>query len=134
MVVRHAFLAGRVTALGSLDAAAAAASIAGCDVLVQPYPGGINARRGSAMAALGLGRAVVTNAGDWSEPIWHTSGAVELASSARLGAACRLLLNDPNRRQDLGRRAAFLYQTRFALEHTIRTVRDVGAALPAAAG
>jgi hypothetical protein len=84
------------------------------------------------MAALAQGRAIVTNHGTWSEPIWRASGAVELVPCERTGAAGLALLNDPDRLVELGRRAASLYRQRFALEHTIRAVRAVYADLPAA--
>jgi glycosyltransferase involved in cell wall biosynthesis len=132
LVDQHPSLADRVTATGPLEASAAAAHLAGCDVLVQPYPGGITSRRGSAMAALAQGLAVITNSGEWCEPLWHTSGAVELVAFDGMGAACVALLNDPKRRAELGRRAVELYQARFSLEHTVRAVRALPVPSPMA--
>lgn len=134
-VSRHPALSGRVTATGALEAPAAAAHLACCDVMVQPYPGGINSRRSSAMAALAQGRAIVTNPGEWCEPIWRTSGAVELVPCARLGAMSLSLLNNPEQQSEVGRRGASLYQACFALEHTVRAVRTMTiASLAAIAG
>lgn len=133
LVDRHEALAGRLTATGPLEPLAAAAHIASCDVLVQPYPDGISSRRGSAMAALAQGRAIVTNSGQWCEPIWHASGAVELAPFDGMATACVALLHDPERRAELGRRAAELYRAHFSLEHTVRSMRAVHPALPTAA-
>jgi glycosyltransferase involved in cell wall biosynthesis len=123
-------LVGRLLVVGELDAAKAACHIAACDVMLQPYMGGINSRRGSAMAALALGRAVVTNEAEWSEPFWRTSGAVAVAPAGGLAAAVRALLDDESRRVDLGRTAAALYRSSFAIEHTIRQLRQTVPAFP----
>jgi glycosyltransferase involved in cell wall biosynthesis len=120
---RHAALRGHLTATGALDAASAAVHLAACDVLLQPYPDGISTRRGSAMAGLALGRPIVTTDGPSSEQVWHTTQAVVLTTPSTLAAAVVELLNDPRRRSELGHRAAALYHSSFAVEHTIRALR-----------
>lgn len=128
---RHPNGADRVTATGILDPGAAAAHVAACDLLVQPYPDGISSRRSSAMAALAQGCAVVTTSGHATEPIWRESDAVDLVPVDQLGAAALTLLGNSPGRRALGRRAAHLYREHFALEHTVRALRTIwSAALP----
>jgi glycosyltransferase involved in cell wall biosynthesis len=120
---KHPVLANRLTAPGHLEAAAAAAHVAACDVLVQPYPDGISSRRTSAMAALALGRPVVTTDGHLTEPLWRATRAVAVAPPDQLASATLGLLADPDGRAELGRRAADLYREQFAVEHTVRQLR-----------
>jgi glycosyltransferase involved in cell wall biosynthesis len=117
-------LTARLTTIGELDARAAGRHIAGCDVMLQPYPDGISSRRGSAMAALALGCPVVSTEGEWSESIWRASAAVALAAPDDLASAVLQLLRDTPQRTQLGRRAAALYQERFSVEHTIAALRS----------
>ena len=82
------------------------------------------------MAALSLGRPVVTTQGHLSEPFWSESSAVAIAPADELATTVLRLLADPARRAELGREAANLYRSRFAVEHTIRLLRE---SLPAPA-
>jgi glycosyltransferase involved in cell wall biosynthesis len=124
---RRPALAGRLTATGVLDTESAAAHLAACDVVLQPYPDGICTRRSSAMAALALGRPIVATDGRFCEPIWKTAAAVQLAAPDALAPVVVALLDDAPRRAALGRHAAALYRSHFAVEHTIRAIRDVNA-------
>jgi glycosyltransferase involved in cell wall biosynthesis len=119
----HPELAGRLVATGPLDARAVGAHIAACDVLVQPFPDGVSARRTSLMSSLALGQPVVTTAGHLTEPFWCATGAVAVAALDTLADATLALLADAPGRAELGARAAALYRARFAVEHTIRLMR-----------
>lgn len=125
---RHPDLAGRVFATGGLPPRGAADLIAGCDLLLQPYPDGVSARRTSAMAGLALGRPVVANPGVLTEPIWAETDGVVLAPSpdaAAVAAAAEAVLGlPPAERADLGRRAASFYRDHFSLEHTVTRLRS----------
>jgi glycosyltransferase involved in cell wall biosynthesis len=125
---RHPALGGRLTATGTLDGDSVAAHLTACDVLLQPYPDGICTRRGSAMAALALGRPIVTNAGRFCESIWHTASAVALAAPDALAETVLELLADGPRRDELGRAARALYRAHFAVEHTITALRRMDTA------
>jgi glycosyltransferase involved in cell wall biosynthesis len=119
---RHPELAGRVLALGGQPADTLAATLKACDVLLQPYPDGLSTRRGSAMAGLGLGVPLVSNAGPATEPLWHGSGALALAPEpmgAAVEAAAEALLSAPETWPALGSRAADFYTERFSLAHTL---------------
>jgi glycosyltransferase involved in cell wall biosynthesis len=122
----HPNLRGRVHASGSLPGEEIAAHLASCDVLLQPYVDGVSSRRGSLMAGLALGLAIVTNQGRLTESLWQTSQAVRLVpafSAPLLVAATESLLANPASRVELGRRAAELYRERFTLARMIQTLR-----------
>jgi len=114
----------RLGVRGELDERALGAHLASCDVLLQPYPDGISTRRGSAMAGIALGLPLVTTEGHLTEPLWRNSGAVAFAAAPALADAVQDLLADAPRRAQLGRRASALYRERFAVEHTIRLLRQ----------
>lgn len=123
-------LHGRLMAAGGLEPCVLSRHLQVCDVMVQPYPDGVTARRGSTMAALAHGRPVATTDGHLTEGLWRTSGAVALAPSADAGALIRevmRLLEDEDGRLALGSRGRHLYRQRFDISHTI-------AALMAAVG
>jgi glycosyltransferase involved in cell wall biosynthesis len=126
LLARHPSLADRITATGTLDPTATAEHLAACDMLVQPYPDGVTTRRGSVMAGLALGAAVVTNVGELTEALWAETGAVSLARGADpsgiIGCA-DALIRDPARRHALSQRARALYRERFAVERTVEILR-----------
>ena len=112
--------APRVKATGVLTLEAAAQAMRRCDVMVQPYPDGVTARRTSTLAALSLGLPVVTNAGHLTEDFWKDCGAVLLAPSADgrlVGESAAALLTDSIGRASLAVRAKDFYDRRFAPRH-----------------
>ena len=117
----------RCVASGELSEEAVAAHLAACDLLIQPYPDGISARRTSAMSGLALGVPTLTTQGALTEPIWPAEGAVVLAPAgdfkcmANLGSA---LLNDSVERVELAKRGQRLYQSRFCVENLIQRLRS----------
>jgi glycosyltransferase involved in cell wall biosynthesis len=118
-------LADRVSATGDLPPGAVAAHLRACDLVLQPYPDGVSARRGSVMASIANGVPVVTNLGPLSEPLWP-GGAVAAAPDPDPAAIARLaarLLAGPAVLANLGRRGAALYRGTFALERTIARLR-----------
>lgn len=117
----------RVTAADSLDLAAVAEHLAACDVLVQPYPDGISARRTSSMAGLRLGCAIVTNAGWLTEPFWSGSKAVRLVptpGAAALAVAVCDLLDHPAEQAALRTTAAAYYAEHFSPGRIIQALRS----------
>jgi glycosyltransferase involved in cell wall biosynthesis len=123
---RHPELRGQIRATGFLPPDATTAHLAACDLLIQPYPDGVTARRGSAMAALALGRPLVTTDGELSEPLWRQSAAVGLAaagSPAALLDAAEAILNDARRREELGERGRAFYRDHFSPQRLIATLR-----------
>ena len=123
---RHPHLAPRLHALSGLAAEDVARHISACDVMLQPYPDGISARRTSAMASLANGRPVITTSGRITESLWAASGAVVLTpdgDAAAMTRATKRLLSDAAERQRLSATAHALYQSRFDLRHVVAGLR-----------
>lgn len=128
---RHPRFRSRVHATGTLVDREAAAALAACDLLVQPYPDGVTTRRTSVMAGLALGVATVTTDGVLTEDIWRGSGAARLAPAAEVNAlrdAALELLRDANLRAHQGRAGRQVYETHFSMDRTVeRVLRPAGA-------
>lgn len=125
-IAKYPEFAERVVATGVLGEAETSYAISACDVMLQPYPDGVTTRRGSLIATLAHGRAIVTTAGTLTEPLWNESRAVEMAPVAdidTLATAAGALLDDPGRRERMGQAAAALYRDRFDWRHTIAALR-----------
>jgi hypothetical protein len=119
-------LRGRVHGTGRLDAPAVAACLGGCDLLLQPYIDGVTTRRTSTMAGLINGRAILTTTGHLTEPVWAENGAVAMVGandSKPFVAAAIHLLDAEGERAALGARGERTYLQRFALPHTVRSLR-----------
>jgi glycosyltransferase involved in cell wall biosynthesis len=126
MADRHPELRSQLHATGALPAEEIAPHLATCDVLVQPYPEGVTARRTSLMAGLALGVPCVTTLGEASEPIWEGSRAVAHApvgDDRALAGCVETVLAKPELRRTLGERSVRLYQDHFSLERTISGLR-----------
>jgi glycosyltransferase involved in cell wall biosynthesis len=127
----HPSLAGRLFATGRLAEGDISHHIAACDLMLQPYPDGISSRRTSAMVALSHGRPIVTTTGWLTEPMWAETGAAVLVpvdDPRALAAAAAAMLFDVSQRDELGRRAAELYDTRFHVRHSVSALRSLNAA------
>jgi len=119
---QHPRLSHRVHATGELGADDVANHLAACDLAFQPYPDGINSRRGSAMASLALGVPVVTCQGRFTEPIWKISNAVFLAAdetASSLSGAVRIALASSEQLLETGARGKALYESTFSLQNTL---------------
>ena len=120
-------LAHRIVATGDLASSDLSLHLQACDLLIQPYADGISTRRGTAMAAMAHGVPLVTTSGQLTEPLWEGSGAVLLSPAGDHTALLReaeRLTADERLRARLLATAQRLYRERFALEHTIRTLRE----------
>jgi len=107
----------RLRALGRVDEVRAAEAVVACDVLLYPFPDGVSTRRTSVMAALALGKAVVTNHGDNTEGLFERERCVALVSSeGELSTRVTALLADPEAQQRLGVRARAVYAERFSID------------------
>lgn len=112
----------RVIATGELAPPDAAAAIAACDVVVQPYPDGVTTRRTSVMAPLALGVATVTSSGFLTEPIWSEGSPVRLAPAGDADAhadAVGTLIRDAGARSELASRGRALYDAQFSIDRTV---------------
>jgi glycosyltransferase involved in cell wall biosynthesis len=119
----------RLDGTGALPAVDVSRHLAACDLMLQPYPDGVSARRTSVMAALAHGKPVVTTDGALTEPIWREAGAVSLrpaADPAALGGEVARIATDPAGAAQLASRGLSLYESRFALRHTIAALTGSG--------
>ena len=124
---KHPNLAQQVHATGALSSEDVSRHISACHAMLQPYEDGVSGRRGSVMAALAHGVAVVTTIGKATERCWVESQAVKLAKvgdiSGMVEAVKSLLANAAERsRQSVAARA--LYDERFDLKRTIAGLRE----------
>lgn len=103
--------AGRIHASGYLEDSTLSSYLNACDVMIQPYPDGVTARRGSILAPLAHARPVVTNPSPRTEPLWEKTGSVALAdmTAAAFLQAVRQLKEDPRSRDRLGAAARETY-------------------------
>ena len=119
---RHPEIGDHIRATGQLSDRELSAHLSACDMMFQPYPDGVSARRTTMSALLAHGRAVVTTSGHLTEPLWQQSRAVALSPvgdrSSFLDNLDRYLSNASARKQ-LGSLARGLYQERFDLKHTL---------------
>jgi hypothetical protein len=116
----------RVHATGVLTPEALPRHLERCELMIQPFPDGINARHTSALASLALGVPVVTNSGPHTEAFWRDSDAVALAPAPdglRVGEAAVDLLQDSSRRAHLAGQALELYDRLFDVRHAISALR-----------
>ena len=121
---RHPGLAAQFVSAPATELREISLTIQACDLLVQPYPDGVSARRTSAMAALANGVALVTNAGVLSEPAWAASG-LAVTPTPDPAAVARLaldLLGDPARRAALAESGRRHYDAHFAVGLTVRAL------------
>jgi glycosyltransferase involved in cell wall biosynthesis len=116
----------RILTTGAIDPGQIATHVAACDVLVQPYPDGVSARRTTTMAGLFLGVPVVTTTGHLTEPFWERSQTVRLSAVgdwSTFNAHVSQLLSTPDDRRRLSHEARRYYDEHFDVRHTIRALR-----------
>jgi glycosyltransferase involved in cell wall biosynthesis len=114
----------RLRATGALASDAAAAALAACDLLVQPFPDGITTRRTSAMAGLALGVPMVTNAGALTEPLWLDQPGLAIVHPSRIAGAAEALLSDPDARARAAAAGRALYHGQFTIDRTVDALLD----------
>ena len=122
----HPKLGGRVQATGTLPAEELSRAVSTCDLMVQPYADGASTRRTSLMTALAHGRAVITNSGIATEPLWAETRAVALVPAGdldRMRVMIAQLLANTARRVSYSEKANQLYARRFDLRHTVAALR-----------
>lgn len=131
-VAKYPSVRGSMHAAGALAPEELSAHIAACDVLVQPYPDGASTKRGSLMAGLSHGKAILTTVGSASEPLWRESHAVALApcgDAPEFVRTLQALLANPSERARMGITALKLYQEEFDISRTVQTLHCSMAAL-----
>lgn len=128
---RRTTMANRIVATGTLDLGTVGACVSACDLLVQPYPDGVTARRTSTLALLAAGRPVVTNSGRLTERFWRAEevvAAVDACDGTTIGRAAVALLQDPEQQAILAQHARDCYDRRFAVRHALAILLQAGGA------
>jgi glycosyltransferase involved in cell wall biosynthesis len=122
---RHPDLSERVHATGFLNDLRLSSHLSACDVMIQPYPEGVTARRGSMLAPLAHGRPVVTNPGFRTESLWKESGAVVLAPLTASGflEALLQLRDDPGQIERVRTAARETYLRYFEPSRMIQAIQ-----------
>lgn len=113
----------RINASGALPPRELSLHLSACDLLLQPYPDGVNGRRGTTMAALAHGKPVVTNSGLATEPVWMQEGAVSLSAGSDLHdlqQRVESLLDSEAERRQLGARALATYTELFEIDRVVQ--------------
>ncbi len=124
LVRQYPELTERIHATGYMTDATLSSYLQACDVMVQPYPDGLTARRGSALAPLAHGRPIVTNVTSQTESLWREAGAVvfaELRPESFVEAVQRLQ-NDSGERARVGAAAREVYQRYFDPSRMVQTI------------
>ena len=124
---RHPELRDRIIATGFVEPAHIGTHVAACDVLIQPYPDGVSARRTTTMAGLFLGVPVVTTSGHLTEPFWERSQTVRLAEVGdwrAFNAHVLRLIAAPEERRRMSSDARRYYDEHFDVRHTISVLRS----------
>jgi glycosyltransferase involved in cell wall biosynthesis len=124
LVRQHPDLTERIHATGYMTDAALSSYLSACDVMIQPYPDGLTARRGSALAPLAHGRPIVTNATWQTESLWRETGAVVFAEAtpAAFLQAVQRLQKDSGERARVGAAAQETYRRYFEPAHMVDTI------------
>jgi len=119
----------RIQATGDLEAAQTSLWIQACNLMIQPYPDGVTARRTSMTNLLAHGSAVITTDGRLTEPMWRSSG-LSLVGTVEgpvlfLEQTLRLLRNDESRRSS-SIAALNMYDRYFCEQRLLEALRPSG--------
>lgn len=126
LLARTPSLNGRLEAAGVLADRDLSSCLAACDIMLQPYPDGISARRTTAMAALAHGIPLVTTIGHSTEDYWRKCDSISTVPARNCEAfvnAALHLLNDESERLRMSSRSRRFYDEEFDVRHMIRVLR-----------
>ena len=118
--------ADRIRSTGRLHVTEVAEHMRGCNALLQLYPEGASAARGTLIAAMASGVPVVTSAGPATDKLLLDSETMLFSdgSPQSIRDAVELLSNDPALAQELGCRAQRLYKQSFQPAVIVSRIRD----------
>lgn len=124
MRVEFPSFAQRIETAGELDLAAISAHIQACDIMLQPYPQGVDTSRSSIMVGLSHGKPIVTSYGPKTELVWNNS-FVRLTPGEEIDSlveATENLISDKKSREKLAVAALENYKNYFSLSRSIETL------------
>ena len=111
----------RISASGHVNALDVGPHLEACDALLQLYPDGACAARGTFIAALASGVPIVSNPGHLTEPVFSRRGAVAFSplNPAAIRETLEQLQADPEMARKIGDAARRLYSAEFDVEVTV---------------
>lgn len=129
LVKRYPQAADRIGSTGRLRVTEVAQHMQRCDALLQLYPDGASAARGTLIAALASGVPVVTTSSPTTDRVLLDSQTMLFpsASGQSIREALELLKESPALARDLGVRAQRLYKESFQPSVIVSAIRNVGA-------
>jgi len=112
--------------LGKLSSVEVSRHLSGTKVVLSPFLDGVSTRRGSFMAGLVHGKAVVTNLGYSSNPSvpWSTFSRLSENTADNFFAATLELLRQPSEREQLGKQAQTFYTEHFHWNTIVRELSN----------
>lgn len=107
--------AGRISCTGHLPVAHVGDNMQRCDVLLQLYPGGASAARGTLIGGMASGVPVITNSGAATDKLFIDSRALLLTDGTpqSVRSALLLLKGNPGLAREIAARAQRLYNESF---------------------
>ena len=119
--------ADRIRSTGRLHVTEVAGHMRRCDALLQLYPDGASAARGTLIGALASGVPVVTTAGPTTDRLLLESQTMLFAgeSPQSIREALELLQQNPDLARELGAKAQSLYEESFQPTVIVRRIRNV---------
>ncbi len=122
----YAFAGDRISSTGRLRVAEIGEHIARCDALLQLYPDGASAARGTLIGAMASGVPVVTTRGPATDRLLLESGAMLFAgqSPESVRDSIELLREDPAFAQQVAARARRLYEESFQPAVIVSRIRN----------
>jgi glycosyltransferase involved in cell wall biosynthesis len=119
--------ANRIRSTGRLHVSEVAERMRGCNALLQIYPDGASAARGTLIAALASGIPVITTAGPNTDKLLLESNTMLFSdlSPQSIRACMEKLSQNPAMARDFGIRAQRLYQESFQPSVIVSRLREV---------
>jgi glycosyltransferase involved in cell wall biosynthesis len=110
--------------LGRLDPTDVSLALTAMDIYLATFDDGISTRRGTVMAALQHGIALVGTSGKNTDALWQSDAGDSLLlapadSADAYAAVAESLISDPARTEHIGKAGASLYDRLFEWRHTI---------------
>ena len=122
---RYPQFSRKLSTTGRVPASEVGPYLTSCDLLLQLYPDGAAAARGTLVAALASGVPVVTNFGHLTEPLFKANNAVAFCDCTPVSArnVVESLLSDNAAARELGIAGRRLYDNHFDINVAVKQLR-----------
>jgi glycosyltransferase involved in cell wall biosynthesis len=127
LIKKYPQAANRIRSTGRLHVSKVAERMRGCNALLQIYPDGASAARGTLIGALASGIPVITTAGPNTDKLLLESNTMLFSdlSPQSIRNNVEMLSQNPDMARDLGMRAQRLYQESFQPSVIVSRLREV---------